>query len=61
MSQGRKVIISGHLRTDSYTNKGGTKVYITDVVIDEMKFADEKGAVDKTESTPAYECTCTED
>lgn len=44
MSQGRKIAIRGHLRADSYINKAGNKIYTTDVIIDEMEFADGKGS-----------------
>lgn len=41
--QGMKVTISGRIRTGSYTNKEGHKVYTTDVVIEEQEFAESKG------------------
>ncbi|CCY61285.1 single-stranded DNA-binding protein [Clostridium sp. CAG:264] len=44
LSQGRKIAIRGHLRADSYINKAGNKIYTTDVIIDEMEFADGKGS-----------------
>ena len=42
--QGLKVIVSGRIQTGSYTNKEGRKVYTTDVVIEELDFAESKGA-----------------
>ena len=44
LSQGRKITIRGHLRTGSYINKDGNKIHTTDVIIDEMEFADGKEA-----------------
>lgn len=44
VQQGTKIIIIGHIQTGSYTNKEGKKVYTTDVVIDEIEFAESKSA-----------------
>lgn len=42
--QGMRVLISGRIQTGSYTNKDGVKVYTTDVIVEEQKFADSKNA-----------------
>lgn len=42
LSKGRKILVSGHLQTGSYTNKEGVKVYTTDLVIESQEFADSK-------------------
>lgn len=42
--QGMRIIISGRIRTGSYTNRDGIKVYTTDVVIEEQQFAESKKA-----------------
>ena len=39
-SQGVKVIVEGHMETGSYTNKDGNKVYTTQVIIENMEFAE---------------------
>jgi single-strand DNA-binding protein len=44
LHQGTKVVIRGSLRTGSYTNKDGQKVYTTDVNVDDIEFAESKSA-----------------
>ena len=41
--QGMKMVLSGRIQTGSYTNKDGQKVYTTDVVAEEIEFAESKG------------------
>ena len=40
--QGIKLVVSGRIQTGSYTNRDGVKVYTTDVVVDEIEFAESK-------------------
>ncbi len=40
--QGLRIAVSGHIRTGSYTNKDGVKVYTTEVAIEEQEFAQSK-------------------
>lgn len=42
--QGMKMVLSGRIQTGSYTNKDGQKVYTTDVVADDIEFAESKGS-----------------
>lgn len=42
--QGMRVLVSGRLQTDSYTNKDGAKVNTVEIVVDDQEFADSKGA-----------------
>lgn len=42
--QGTKIVLEGHIRTGSYTNKEGQRVYTTDVVADNVEFAESKAA-----------------
>jgi single-strand DNA-binding protein len=44
LKQGTKIAVTGSIRTGSYTNKDGQKVYTTDVVVDEHEFVESKGA-----------------
>ena len=46
MHKGTKVVLSGSIQTGSYTNREGQKVYTTDVVVDEIEFAESKKAAD---------------
>lgn len=42
IQQGTKMVIVGRIQTGSYTNKDGQKVYTTEVVIEEIDFAQSK-------------------
>ncbi len=44
LQQGTKILIRGRIQTGSYTNRGGQKVYTTDVVVEEHEFAESKAA-----------------
>lgn len=44
LHQGTKVVLCGSIRTGSYTNKEGQKVYTTEVVADEIDFAESKAS-----------------
>ena len=45
-TKGMKMEVSGEIRTGSYTNKDGVKVYTTEVAADEIGFAESKGNSD---------------
>lgn len=45
--QGTKLIAEGRIQTGSYTNKDGTKVFTTDVVLENVEFAESKTAQDR--------------
>ena len=42
--KGSKMALEGRIQTGSYTNKDGQKVYTTDVVVDNVEFAESKAA-----------------
>ncbi len=44
LKQGTKIALSGRIQTGSYTNKDGNKVYTTDVVAENVEFAESKNA-----------------
>ena len=44
LKQGTKIAVTGRIQTGSYTNKDGQKVYTTDVVLDDMEFAESKNS-----------------
>lgn len=44
LKQGTKVVAIGRIQTGSYTNKEGNRVYTTDVVVEELEFAESKNA-----------------
>lgn len=43
LRQGMKIVVTGRIQTGSFTNKDGQKVYTTDVVLDDIEFAESKG------------------
>ena len=54
LKQGTKIAGCGRIQTGSYTNKDGQKVYTTDVVMEEVEFAESKNAsVGRTDYNPA--------
>lgn len=53
LRQGTKVAVQGRIQTGSYTNKDGQKVYTSDVVLDDIEFAESKNASDNSYSAPS--------
>ena len=51
--QGTKVVVEGRIQTGSYTNRDGQKVYTTDVVVENVEFAESKAAASQRSSAPA--------
>lgn len=44
LSQGIKIAATGRIQTGSYTNREGQKVYTTDVILENLEFAESKAA-----------------
>ncbi len=44
LKQGTKIAGCGRIQTGSYTNKDGQRVYTTDVVLEEVEFAESKNS-----------------
>lgn len=42
--KGQRIGLNGRIKTGSYTNQEGTKVYTTDVVAENVEFVESKGA-----------------
>ena len=55
LRQGTKVAVTGRIQTGSYTNKDGQKVYTTDVVLDDIEFAESKNAQGGSDSNYSYQ------
>ena len=51
LRKGTKVVVIGRIQTGSYTNKDGQKVYTTDVVVEEMEFAESKSSAEGSNYT----------
>ena len=43
LRKGVKIAVEGQIRTDSYTNKDGQKVYTTDVIVSSHEFCEKLG------------------
>lgn len=55
LHQGTKIAVEGRIQTGSYTNKDGQKVYTTDIVVEELEFAESKASGDKPAEAPQPE------
>ena len=51
--KGTKFALEGRIQTGSYTDKNGNKVYTTDVVEEQMEFAERKGNNEPAEPQPS--------
>ena len=55
LRQGTKIAVTGRIQTGSYTNREGQKVYTTDVVLDDIEFAESKNAQGGGDSSYSYQ------
>ncbi len=44
LRKGVKIVVTGSVQNDNYTNKEGQKVYSTRIIVDELEFAESKAA-----------------
>ena len=51
--KGTKFLVEGRIQTGSYTNKDGQRVYTTDVVVENLEFAESKTSSDNSGYVPA--------
>lgn len=51
LHQGTKIAGWGRIQTGSYTNKEGQRVYTTDVVLEEVEFAERKAAAQSNQNS----------
>lgn len=49
-TKGTKIEVRGRIQTGNYINRDGQRVYTTEVIIDEMDFAESKAAADQSRS-----------
>ena len=52
LRKGTKIAVTGRIQTGSYVNRDGNKVYTTDVVVEELEFAESKNAAAHNTSMP---------
>lgn len=48
--KGIRIAITGRIKTGSYTNKDGARVYTTDIIVEEQEFAESKATSDSKSS-----------
>ena len=55
LHKGTKVVLSGRIQNNNYTNKDGQMVYAIQIMVEEIEFAESKngGSSDVQSSTPA--------
>lgn len=62
LHQGTKIIVEGRIQTGSYTKQDGTKVYTTDVIVENQEFAESRNASQAQEAPqPAPEIPDSDD
>ena len=54
VNKGTKLVLSGRIQTGSYTNKDGQKVYTTDIVAENVEFAESKANADANPNVGNY-------
>lgn len=54
LRQGTKVVVTGRIQNDNYTNKEGQKVYSVQIIVEEIEFAESKNAAAGS-AAPAYQ------
>ncbi len=52
LKKGTKVLLSGRIQNDNYTNREGQQVYSVQIIAEEIEFAESKNA--QSGSAPAY-------
>ena len=56
LKKGTKILITGRVQNDNYTNRNGEKIYSTKIIVDEQEFAESKGTGEQAQA-PAQEWT----
>lgn len=49
LKKGTKVVVTGRIQNDNYTNKDGQKVYSVQIMVEELEFAENKSNVQSHE------------
>lgn len=52
IKKGVKMMITGRIQTDSYTNKDGVRVYTTDIIAEEQEFCESKKSSEAATEQP---------
>ena len=46
LKRGTKMVVTGRIQNDNYTNREGQKVYSVQIIVEELEFAESKAASD---------------
>ena len=52
LHKGSKILVSGEIRTGSYTNRDGVKVYTTEIYVNTQEFAESKASSEASKPAP---------
>ena len=53
LKKGTKILLSGRIQNDNYTNREGQKVYSVQIIAEEIEFAESKNAAAAGSSAPS--------
>lgn len=51
LKQGTKIVVTGRIQNDNYTNKEGQKVYSVQIMVEEIEFAESKASAQSNEGS----------
>lgn len=54
LRQGIKIVVTGRMQNNNYTNKDGEKVYSIQIMVEEIEFAESKNAEAGQQERPSY-------
>ena len=54
LKQGTKILLTGRIQNDNYTNRDGQKVYSVQVLVEEVEFAESKAAASGNTTAGEY-------
>ncbi len=55
LKQGTKILLTGRVQNDNYTNREGQKVYSVQVIVEELEFAESKNASASSQPAGGYQ------
>ena len=51
LEKGTKIVVTGRIQNDNYTNKDGQKVYSVQIMVEEIEFAESKASAQSNEGS----------
>lgn len=61
LHKGTKIAVTGHIQTGSYTKQDGTKVYTTEVIVDQHEFVESKQQISPNQPVYEYQAAFNQD